>query len=134
MIGKGVFEVEVSGRKVGFRFGPLSGLYTEEVSGFSIQKYWDKFRDGLGGSCLLFYFYGGRKFFIHTEIEKAKKAGSPTAQLEKELKELSLVEVSDLIENMSEADLWRVHNESLGIPNLKAPSLQGPIQTSETSQ
>lgn len=59
MIGSGVFEFEIDGRKIGFEFGMLASAYTEEVSKLSIYEVFKKMASGKSQISILHYFYGG---------------------------------------------------------------------------
>lgn len=114
MIGKGIFEFE--GKKYGFKFGPLAGLYYEQVAGHSITQFFRDMQDGKLVTSLLHYFYGAAKAF--NESKKIKD-------------EVTLDSVSDIIEDLGWEECMRIYNESLGIPNMKAPQEVG--RTTETT-
>lgn len=132
-LAKGNYEVEVEGVKYGFRFGPAAGHFLEQVAGFSMSEYFVKFTNGKSSTCLLFFFYGGHKFHLLTKLEQVKKmavTGSETAikerdRLQYEFDNCSIVTISDIVEKVGLAECLRIHNEALGIPNLKAPNLTG---------
>lgn len=142
---RGTFEVKVDGSTVGFRFGPAAGHFAEKVSGFSISQYFQKFTNGEATSCLMYFFYGGHKFYLLTKLEEAKKltyasGGSKLAteerdRLQYEFDNCSLVTISDIIEKIGFGECMRIHNEALGIPNLKAPteSETGPEMTEKNT-
>lgn len=62
MIGKGVFEVEVEGKKVGFEFCMLASVYTEEEAGMPIGKVNEQIAEGYVKPIFLF-FYGAAKAY-----------------------------------------------------------------------
>jgi hypothetical protein len=58
MIGSGVYEVEIDGEKVGFEFGMLASIETEEAAGMVIEDVFKKIAKGFQKYIAL-YFLGG---------------------------------------------------------------------------
>jgi hypothetical protein len=107
MIGKGLFELQVDGKTVGFKFGVYSAGISEKVSGLSIGNIFDNIKKEEGAMlAILHYFYGGA--VVYAQNNKAKE---PT-----------LDEVSDLIELIGLDECLRIFKESLAVPkNSEAP-------------
>jgi hypothetical protein len=77
MIGKGIFEFEIEGQKIGFKFGMYAAAVTEKISGCSIMELFQRIHGakilynekgevtgrellpGMATISLLQYFYGG---------------------------------------------------------------------------
>jgi hypothetical protein len=112
MIGSGLYEVEVEGKTVGFQFGMLASMYTEEKSGQSI---YDVFKDIAQAriKAILFYFLGGA--LAYNEYHKIKE-------------EVTLVDIATLIETIGTEKALEIYSKSIGSPltkNGQAPKEAG---------
>ena len=96
MIGKGIFEIEVNGEKVGFKFGMLASAHTEKISGMGI---FEVFKEMGEGKMLpvLHYFYGGAVAYA----------------LSKGHKEPNIDQVSDWIDVIGFSEAIRIYTESI---------------------
>ncbi len=83
MIGKGVFEVEADGEKIGFEFGMWASSCTEEVSGLTIFEIFKKIGEGRQRP-MIQYFYGGMMAYNEFRgIQKEIKLPDVAKMLEK---------------------------------------------------
>jgi hypothetical protein len=85
MIGKGIFEFDVDGRKIGFKFGMYAAAITEKEAGCTITELFQRIHGfkplfdekgekvgqepipGLSSISLLQYFYGGAVAYSRNE-------------------------------------------------------------------
>jgi hypothetical protein len=89
MIGKGIYEEEINGETVGFKFGMYASAITEKIAGKSIFEVFKGIAAPMQEP-LLHYFYGGAKAYNeHKKIDK----------------EISVSDVADWLEEMG-ADKW----------------------------
>lgn len=65
IIGKGIFEFEIDGKQVGFKFGTEAAGYTEQYAGIEISELFKKIGEKKGEATLslLHYFYGGGRAY-----------------------------------------------------------------------
>ncbi len=98
MVEKGIFEFEVDGKKVGFKFGMYAAAITQKESGSSIIDLFKIMAQGNdGGVALLQYFYGGAVSYATN-----KKLTIPTID-----------EVGDWIEVIGWDESLKVYSESI---------------------
>lgn len=116
MIGKGIFEIQVNGQQVGFKFGMYASGIAERENGCSIYEIFRKISEGKEvTNCLLHYFYGGYVSYCASHKTEA----------------CSLSDFSDLLEQIEPNELMRIYNESLESPKSKnetAPNQSGHSQ------
>ncbi len=100
MVEKGIFEFEIEGKKIGFKFGMYAAAITQKESGSSIVDLFKVMALGSdGGVALLQYFYGGAVAYASN-----KKLPVPTID-----------EVGDWIEAIGWDESLRVYSESIKI-------------------
>lgn len=113
MIGKGLFEEDIDGEKVGFEFCMLSSAYTEEVSGMAILEAFKLIAESRELP-LIHYFYGAAR--AYNELRNIDAKVTPAM-------------VSVWLEKMG-PDKWsRIYLKSIEshLPkNGQAPKIQGP--------
>lgn len=114
MIGSGVYEVEVKGEKIGFQFGMLASMYTEEKSGMSIT---DVFKEIATGRLkpIILYFLGG--LMAYNELHGIEK-------------EVKVADVATLIEEIGIPKALEIYSLSIGSPLIKngqAPKEAGQV-------
>lgn len=119
LFGKGVVEVTVGDKIIGYKFGPLQGVHFERISGWSITEYWRRFSKGAGAAAILYWMMAARITY-----NKSKK-------IQEEVTELS---VSDEMEAIGEVEILKIHNDSHGIPNVEAPTQTEGQQTTTTTE
>lgn len=115
MIGSGVYEIEVKGEKVGFQFGMLASMYTEEKSGQSIT---DVFKEITKERIkpIILYFLGG--LMAYNELHGIKK-------------EIKISDVATLIEEIGIPKALEIYSASIGSPLIKngqAPKEAGQVE------
>jgi len=115
MIGKGEFEIEVKGDKVGFKFGMYASAVTERESGLTISQFFAKFQGDVSIEMLLYYFYGA-----HVAYCKSKG-----------LQPQNIVEFGDTLEEIGLEKLLSLYTQSLGVysKNGQAPKETGQETT-----
>lgn len=83
MIGSGLFEVEIEGEKIGFEFGMLASMHTEEVADMTIFDVFKKIASGRQKP-LVQYFLGGLNAYNEFRgIEKRYSVMETTKIIEK---------------------------------------------------
>lgn len=93
MIGKGIYEVDVDGKTIGFEFGMLASSYTEEISGLSIFEVFKKIGTGRSQMSILHYFYGAARAYN----EFRELAGTVTIQkVSKAIEEIGLAKSTEI--------------------------------------
>lgn len=98
MVEKGIFEFEIEGKKIGFKFGMYAAAITQKESGSSIIDLFKVMAQGNdGGVALLQYFYGGAVAYATN-----KKLPIPTID-----------EVGDWIELIGWDESLKVYSESI---------------------
>ena len=100
MKGRSIFELDVNGEKVGFRFGMLASAYTEEISGVSIYEVFKRIGQGLSIQSLLFYYYGGLR--AYNEFNGIKK-------------EITIPMVSEILEEIGSELAHEVYMDSIKV-------------------
>lgn len=111
MIGKGVFEVDVEGKVIGFKFGPFAGAMTErEAGGTPMSEVFERMTKG-SIEMTLYYFYGAHIAYCKT------KSINPD----------DIVTFGDTIEAIGIEKLTEIYNSSLGVypKNDPAPQTEG---------
>lgn len=104
MIGTGTFEVEIDGKKIGFKFGMVAASVTEQIAGGSIVKMFKEIAEKHNViTNLLHYFYGGA-------VAYARK---------NKLEEPDQDEVGEYIEAMGFEKAMQMYYESLKGPETK---------------
>jgi hypothetical protein len=111
MIGKGVFEFDVNGDKVGFKFGMYAAAITEKESGMSISSLFGKFTTDVSIEVLLYYFFGAYVSYCKAH----------------ETKPVNISVFSDYLEEIGLEKLINLYTESLGVysKNGQAPKESG---------
>lgn len=100
-IGKGVFEREISGKKVGFKFGMYASAISQEQAGVSIYEIFRRISEQGGDMPILQYFYGGA--VAYAEANKLPKPG--------------MGEVADWIEEIGFDRVMEIYVQSLPKPD-----------------
>lgn len=114
MIGSGVYEVEVKGEKIGFQFGMLASMYTEEKSGMSITDVFKEIKTAKIKP-LIMYFLGG--LLAYNELRGIEK-------------EVRISDMATLIEEMGIPKALEIYSLSIGSPLIKngqAPKEAGQV-------
>lgn len=115
MIGSGLYEVEVEGKTVGFQFGMLASMYTEEKSGQSI---YDVFKEIAQARIkgILYYFMGGA--MAYNEYHGIKEP-------------VTLAGIASIIESIGTEKALEIYSKSIGSPLIKngqAPKETGQVE------
>ena len=115
MIGSGLYEVEVEGKTIGFQFGMLASMYTEEKSGQSI---YDIFKEIAQARIkpILYYFMGGA--MAYNEYHGVKQP-------------VTLADIATIIESIGTDKALEIYSKSIGSPltkNGQAPKEAGQSQ------
>lgn len=116
MIGSGVYEVEVKGKTVGFQFGMLASMYTEEKSGMSITEVFKDIAKGGRIKPIILYFLGG--LMAYNELHGIEK-------------EVKVADVATLIEEIGIPKALEIYSASIGSPLIKngqAPKEAGQVE------
>jgi hypothetical protein len=110
MIGSGVYEVEIDGEKVGFQFGMLASIETEEAAGMVIEDVFKKIAKGFQKYIAL-YFLGGA--IAYNKLHGIEK-------------KVDLPMVTTYIEGMGLQQALEIYAKSIAAPvikNGKAPAM-----------
>ena len=115
MIGKGEFEFDVKGEKIGFKFGMYASSVTERESGLTISQFFAKFQGDVSIEMLLYYFYGAHVAFCKY----------------KGLEPQNIVVFGDTLEDIGLDKLISLYTQSLGVytKNGQAPKETGQEST-----
>jgi hypothetical protein len=115
MIGKGIFEREISTGKVGLKFGTYAAGISEREYGKNISSLFEDMNTGKSSVfSLLCYFYGGA-------VAYANHQGQPAPSID---------QVGDWIEELGVEEATKIFLASLEQPkNSKAPEKAGHIQS-----
>lgn len=115
MIGKGIYEFEFEGNKVGFKFGMYAAGITEREAKCTIVQLFENITTGNEPSLnLLYYFYGGAVAYnLNHKISQ----------------DINLDHVSDYISAIGYTEAMRIFSDSVKHyepKNEKAPQEPGP--------
>lgn len=120
MIGKGTFEIEIDGKKVGFKFGMRAAAITEKATGVMSSELFKRIIEQRGDTAdsLLHYFYGGAvSYCMAHKIEP-----HPTID-----------EVGDWVDSIGFREAVDIFNKSIEGP--KNPNQEAsPIPEAQASQ
>jgi len=103
MIGSGVYEVEIDGEKVGFQFGMLASIETEEASGMVIEDVFKKIAKGFQKYIALYFLGGAVAYNKFHGIEKT----------------IGIPEVTIYIEQMGMERALEIYMKSIAAPQIK---------------
>ena len=109
---KGVYETEVDGKIIGFRFGTYAGSITEEIAGCSLSNVFISMAEGKGAmKNILHYFYGGA-------VDYSERKGQQKP---------SLRDVGDMIDSIGFEKAKEIMKESMAgySKNEPAPQTEG---------
>lgn len=112
MIGSGVFELEIDGEKIGFEFGMLASMHTEEIADMTIFEVFQKIAKGRQKPFYQ-YFYGG--LVAYNEFRGIEK-------------KITIPEVTKIMEKIGAERCAEIYLKSIAsyIPkNGKAPEVTG---------
>jgi hypothetical protein len=112
MIGSGVFEVEVEGEKIGFEFGMLASMHTEEIADMTIFEVFKKISTGRQKPYYQ-YFYGG--LMAYNEFRGIEK-------------KMTIPEVTRIMEKLGAEKCTEIYLKSINsfvAKNGKAPVVTG---------